>query len=179
METIKSNINTESIEYQNNVKEYQKLIFEYHHRLKEIELGGGIQAIEKHKARHKLLARERVNLLIDKNTPFLELSCFAAYDQYNGQFPAAGIITGIGLIHGRETIIVANDSTVKGGTYIKETIRKHIRAQEIALENRLPCVYLVDSGGIFLPEQANVFPDRFDFGRIFYNQAHLSAEGLP
>ena len=179
METIKSNINTKSKDYNNNVTEYKKLLSDYYQLLKEIQSGGDNQAIEKHKSRNKLLARERINLLVDNNTPFLELSCFASFGQYNGKFPSAGIITGIGLIHGRETIIVANDSTVKGGTYIKETIRKHIRAQEIALENKLPCIYLVDSGGIFLPEQAKVFPDRFDFGRIFYNQAHLSAEGIP
>ncbi len=179
METIKSNINIDSKEFINNAVEYKKVLNTYYQHLNEIHSAGGIHAVKKHKSRNKLLARERINLLVDNNTPFLELSSFAAFGQYSGQFPAAGIITGIGIIHGRETVIVANDSTVKGGTYIKETIRKHIRAQEIALENKLPCVYLVDSGGIFLPEQAKVFPDRFDFGRIFYNQAQLSASGIP
>jgi len=141
--------------------------------------GGSVSAVEKHKSRGKLLARERIDLLVDPGTPFLELSVFAAYGQYEDQFPSAGIITGVGLVNGRETIIVANDATVKGGTYIRETIKKHIRAQEIAFENHLPCVYMVDSGGVFLPLQDQVFPDRFDFGRIFYNQARLSAEGIP
>jgi 3-methylcrotonyl-CoA carboxylase beta subunit len=136
-------------------------------------------AIQKHIENGKLLARERIHVLIDKNSEFLELSILAANGQYNNQFPSAGIVTGIGLIHGIACMIVANDATVKGGTYIKETIKKHLRAQEIAMNNNLPCVYLVDSGGIFLPEQKNVFPDRFDFGRIFYNQAQLSAKGIP
>ena len=127
----------------------------------------------------KKTARERIDLLVDKNSPFLELSTFAAHDKYEGAFPYAGIVTGIGYIHGREAILVANESAIKGGTYVPETIRKHLRAQEIALRNHIPCVYLVDSGGIFLPEQAEVFADRDDFGRIFYNQARLSAIGIP
>ncbi len=134
---------------------------------------------ERHKKRGKLLAHERIDLLIDPQTPFIELSALAAYNQYNNTFPSAGIITGIGVINGRETIIIANDATTKGGTYVKETIKKHIRAQEIAEQNNLACVYLVDSGGIFLPEQAHVFPDKNDFGRIFYNQARMSAKGIP
>jgi len=133
----------------------------------------------RHKSRAKLLARERIDLLVDEGTPFIELSALAAFDQYDNQFPSAGIITGIGIINGIESIIIANDATTKGGTYIKETIKKHLRAQEIAEENNLACVYLVDSGGIFLPEQANVFPDKNDFGRIFYNQARLSGKGIP
>lgn len=141
--------------------------------------GGSVSSREKHKSRGKLLARERIDLLVDSGTPFLELSAFAAFGQYNDQFPSAGIVTGIGVIHGHETIIVANDATVKGGTYIRETIKKHLRAQEIALENHLPCVYLVDSGGVFLPMQDEVFPDKNDFGRIFFNQSKLSAEGIP
>jgi acetyl-CoA carboxylase carboxyltransferase component len=136
-------------------------------------------AVKKHKERGKLLARERIDLLVDKNTPFIELSSLAAFNLYNNEFPSAGIITGIGVIHGKEVMIIANDATVKGGTYIKETIKKHVRAQEIAKENRLPCVYLVDSGGVFLPEQANVFPDKYDFGRFFFNQARLSSMGIP
>jgi len=141
--------------------------------------GGPEQAREKHLVRGKLLVRDRINLLLDANTPFLELSPLAAFGQYEDQFPSAGIVTGIGLIHGKEVMIVANDATVKGGTYIRETIKKHLRAQQIALQNRLACVYLVDSGGVFLPNQAEVFPDRDDFGRIFYNQARLSAESIP
>jgi len=138
-----------------------------------------IKKQEQHHKKGKLLVRERIDLLIDEDSPFLELSQLAANDKYNNDFPSAGIITGIGYIHGRETIIIANDATTKGGTYIEETIKKHLRAQEIALENNLACVYLVDSGGIFLPEQSNVFPDKDDFGRIFYNQARLSAHGIP
>ncbi len=134
---------------------------------------------ERHKKRGKLLVRDRINLLVDAQTPFLELSALAAYNQYDNNFPSAGIVTGIGIINGRETVIIANDATIKGGTYLKETIKKHLRAQEIAEQNNLACVYLVDSGGIFLPEQANVFPDKEDFGRIFYNQARLSGMGIP
>jgi len=125
------------------------------------------------------MARERINLLVDKNSAFLELSPLAALGQYQDDFPGAGIVTGIGVVHNREVVVIANDATVKGGTYVAETIKKHLRAQQIALENHLPCFYLVDSGGIFLPEQARVFPDRYDFGRIFYNQAVLSSLGIP
>jgi acetyl-CoA carboxylase carboxyltransferase component len=134
---------------------------------------------ERHTKRGKLLAQDRINLLVDPQTPFIELSALAAYNQYKNTFPSAGIITGIGIIQGRESMIIANDATTKGGTYVKETIKKHLRAQEIAEQNNLACVYLVDSGGIFLPEQANVFPDKDDFGRIFYNQARMSAKGIP
>src|SRR6266513_5893178 len=129
--------------------------------------------------RDKLLARERIRLLLDPGSPFLELSAFAAYEMYDGAVPAAGIVTGIGRIAGRECVLVANDATVKGGTYYPLTVKKHLRAQEIALENRLGCVYLVDSGGAFLPLQADVFPDREHFGRIFFNQARMSAAGIP
>lgn len=127
----------------------------------------------------KLLARQRINLLIDEASEFIEFSALAAYNQYDNQFPSAGIITGIGTISGKQVVIVSNDSAVKGGTYIKETIKKHLRAQEIALTNNLPCLYIVDSGGIFLPEQAAVFPDKEGFGRIFFNQAQMSAKGIP
>lgn len=136
-------------------------------------------AVLKHKKRGKLLARERINNLLDPNTPFLELSPLAAFDMYDNQFPGAGIVTGIGIVHGRPVLIIANDATVKGGTYMELTIKKHVRAQEIALENGLPCIYMVDSGGAFLPEQDKVFPDRHDFGRFFYNQARMSAAGIP
>lgn len=148
-------------------------------RLEFVTKGGPKKARDKHIERGKLLARDRINLLVDPNTPFLELSPLAAIDQYDNQFPSAGLVTGIGLIHGKEVVIIANDATVKGGTYIKESIKKHLRAQEIALQNHLACVYLVDSGGVFLPSQAEVFPDRDDFGRIFFNQAQLSATGIP
>ncbi len=179
MFTIKSTISKSDESFLKNLEFHTGIINEFHQKMRQIQKGGNEKAIEKHKSRGKLLARERIDLLVDRNTPFLELSVFAAYDQYDNQFPSAGIVTGLGLIRGHLSVIIANDATVKGGTYIKETIKKHIRAQEIALQNHLPCVYMVDSGGVFLPEQANVFPDRFDFGRIFFNQSKLSAEGIP
>ena len=178
-QAIKSLVNKETEAYKSNVQLYERLLADYAEKLGGAISHGPAKAVEKHRDRGKLLARERINLLLDKGTPFLELSPMAAFDLYNNEFPSAGIVTGIGLIHGRECVVVANDASVKGGTYIKETIKKHIRAQEIAMQNHLPCIYLVDSGGVFLPEQANVFPDRFDFGRIFYNQAQMSAEGIP
>src|SRR5215216_5962091 len=144
-----------------------------------IALGGDEASRERHLSRGKLLARERIRLLLDPGSPFLELSAFAAYEMYDGAVPAAGIVTGIGRIAGRECVVVANDATVKGGTYFPMTVKKHLRAQEIALENQLPCIYLVDSGGAFLPLQDEVFPDREHFGRIFYNQATMSAMGIP
>jgi len=176
---IESKIDTKSDEFKKHQAEFQQILDEYREKQKSVINGSSPRAVAKHKERGKLLARERVNLLIDPNTPFLELSTMAAYGEYDNQFPSAGIITGIGVIQGRETLIIANDATVKGGTYVKETIKKHVRAQEIAMENHLPCVYMVDSGGVFLPEQSNVFPDRFDFGRFFYNQARMSAAGIP
>lgn len=179
MFTLNSQINVNDSAYTQNYSINSGRITEFRTRLRKLQKGGSEKSREKHKSRGKLLARERIDLLLDPGTPFLELSVFAAYNQYEDEFPSAGIVTGIGLIHGRESLIVANDATVKGGTYIKETIKKHIRAQEIALQNHLPCVYMVDSGGVFLPRQDEVFPDRFDFGRIFYNQSRLSAEGIP
>lgn len=170
---------TQAPEYLDNFRNYSEVLKTFRENLSVVTAHGPAPAIEKHRSRGKLLARERINLLVDPNTPFLELSSFAAYNQYNNAFPSAGIVTGIGLVEGRECLIIANDATVKGGTYIRETIKKHVRAQEIALQNKLTCIYLVDSGGIYLPEQANVFPDRFDFGRVFYNQARMSAEGIP
>lgn len=164
---------------QNNATINRALAQELLQQIREATLGGPEKQRERHIRRGKLLVRERIDRLIDPNTPFLELSILAANGQYNNQFPAAGIVTGIGVIHGREVMIVANDATVKGGTYIHETIKKHLRAQEIAEKNHLPSVYMVDSGGIFLPEQANVFADKDDFGRIFFNQARMSAAGLP
>ena len=154
------------------------LVAELRDRLAGVQAGGGTEAVERHRGRGKLLARERVDRLIDPGSPFLELSPLAAWDLYDGEAPSAGIVTGIGVVHGREVAIVANDATVKGGTYFPMTVKKHLRLQEIAAENRLPCVYLVDSGGAFLPLQDEVFPDREHFGRIFYNQANLSAAGI-
>jgi acetyl-CoA carboxylase carboxyltransferase component len=176
---LQTKINPASDEFKKNKEEFLKLLKSYEEIHKVVTRGGSENACRKHKERGKLLARERIDKLIDPNTPFLELSPLAAYDLYNNEFPSAGIATGIGLIHGRETVIIANDATVKGGTYMPYTIKKHLRAQEIAMENLLPCVYLVDSGGAFLPEQDKVFPDRDHFGRFFYNQARLSAMGVP
>lgn len=179
MQVIKSNIKTDSQVFRKRNSFLSSLISEYRRILTQVSAGGPESARQKHISRGKLLARERIELLLDPNTPFLELSALAAYGQYNDEFPSAGIITGIGRIHGKEVVIIANDATVKGGTYIEETIKKHLRAQEIALRNQLPAVYLVDSGGVFLPNQADVFPDREDFGRIFFNQARLSSAGIP
>ncbi len=176
---IESKINVNTPEFKQNQDEFLIILNEFRSILKQVRNGASPKAVERHKKRGKLLARERIDLLIDPDTPFLELSPLAAYGEYDNQFPSAGIITGIGVIQGRETLIIANDATVKGGTYVKETIKKHIRAQQIAIENHLPCVYMVDSGGIFLPEQSKVFADRFNFGRFFYNQARLSAMGVP
>ncbi len=179
MYKLESKIDPNSPEFLANKKEFLKLLDKTNKILQEVKKGGSERARKKHQDRGKLLARERIDLLIDPNTPFLELSPMAAYDQYDNQFPSAGIVTGIGVIHGRETAIIANDATVKGGTYTQETIKKHVRMQEVAMENGLPCVYLVDSGGAFLPDQARIFPDKYHFGRFFFNQARLSAAGLP
>ncbi len=148
-------------------------------RLDLARAGGGERTVALHRSRDKLLARERIEGLVDANTPFLELSPLAAWDMYDGEVAAGGIVTGIGVVYGRQVVIVANDATVKGGAYFPITVKKHLRAQEIALENRLPCIYLVDSGGAYLPLQDQVFPDRDHFGRIFYNQAQMSALGIP
>jgi acetyl-CoA carboxylase carboxyltransferase component len=157
----------------------EALVAELRERSAQVARGGGERALEKHRSRGKLTARERVDRLLDPDTAFLELSALAAWDVYEGQAPGAGIVTGIGTIEGRECVLVANDATVKGGTYFPLTVKKHLRAQEIAEQSRLPCIYLVDSGGAFLPLQAEVFPDRDHFGRIFYNQARLSAAAIP
>jgi acetyl-CoA carboxylase carboxyltransferase component len=157
----------------------EALVAELRERSAQVARGGGEKALEKHRSRGKLTARERVDRLLDPDTAFLELSALAAWDVYEGQAPGAGIVTGIGTIEGRECVLVANDATVKGGTYFPLTVKKHLRAQEIAEQSRLPCIYLVDSGGAFLPLQAEVFPDRDHFGRIFYNQARLSAAAIP
>src|SRR6201999_572504 len=147
-------------------------------RLELVALGGGERARERHTSRGKLLPRERIDRLLDPGAPFLELSALAAHGMYGGDAPGAGMITGVGRVCGRECVIVANDATVKGGTYYPLTVKKHLRAQQVALENHLPCIYLVDSGGAFLPLQDEVFPDKEHFGRIFYNQANLSAAGI-
>src|SRR5436190_16609107 len=157
----------------------EQLVAEVRERTAQVVLGGGEKAVERHRSRGKLTARERIDRLVDPGSAFLELSALAAWDLYDGQAPSAGIVTGIGVIEGQECVLVANDATVKGGTYFPLTVKKHLRAQEIAEQNRLPCIYLVDSGGAFLPLQAEVFPDRDHFGRIFYNQARLSAKGIP
>jgi acetyl-CoA carboxylase carboxyltransferase component len=154
------------------------LVAELRERSAEVAKGGGEKAVERHRSRGKMTARERVDRLLDPGSAFLELNALAAWELYEGQAPSAGIVTGIGVVEGQECVIVANDATVKGGTYFPMTVKKHLRAQEVAEQNHLPCIYLVDSGGAFLPLQADVFPDRDHFGRIFYNQARLSAKGI-
>ncbi len=158
---------------------YQQLCQTLRQRLAQVKAGGGPEAAARQKARGKMLARERIDRLLDPGSPWLELSPLAAWGLYDGEAPGAGIVTGIGLVAGRECVVVANDATVKGGSYFPMTVKKHLRAQEIAARNRLPCIYLVDSGGAYLPLQAEVFPDRDHFGRIFYNQARMSAAGIP
>jgi acetyl-CoA carboxylase carboxyltransferase component len=179
MELIPTRVNPGSDEYQRNAAHNKRLAEEYARRLDAALQGGGEKYRERHSAQGKLFARERLALLLDPASPWLELSPLAAEGVYADPLPAAGILTGIGLVRGNPCMIVANDATVKGGTYHPLTVKKHLRAQEIALENRLPCIYLVDSGGAFLPLQSEVFPDRDDFGRIFYNQARMSALGIP
>ncbi len=166
-------------EFERNEAEHARLAAELRERLVLVAAGGGERAAERHAGRGKLLPRERVDRLCDPGAPFLELSPLAANGLYDDAAPGAGIITGVGRVHGREVVVVANDATVKGGTYYPMTVKKHLRAQEVALENRLPCIYLVDSGGAFLPMQDEVFPDREHFGRIFFNQANMSARGIP
>jgi len=179
MDVLETHIRTTSPEFGANRDRMAALVAEYRARLAVVKQGGGPKYVERHRAQGKLTARERIDLLLDPGSPFLELSPLAAWDLHDGDAPGAGIVTGIGRVSGREVMIVANDATVKGGTYYPTTVKKHVRAQEIALQNRLPSLYLVDSGGAFLPLQAEVFPDRDHFGRIFFNQARMSAEGLP
>ncbi len=179
MPTLKSSVQTNSPEFKANQAHHLALAEDLKKRLTEASLGGGTEARERHAKRGKLLPRDRVNALLDPGTEFLEIGALAANGMYEGAAPAAGMIAGVGVVHGRETLIIANDATVKGGTYFPMTVKKHLRAQEIALENHLPCIYLVDSGGAFLPMQSEVFPDRDHFGRIFFNQANLSAAGIP
>ncbi|MBI2711894.1 MAG: methylcrotonoyl-CoA carboxylase [Bdellovibrio sp.] len=176
---LKSHIKTSSQEFQENTKHNQKIAKELTDKLQKAREGGGSESRSRHEKRGKLFVRDRIAQLIDPGSLFLELSPLAADSMYDGAAPSAGVVTGIGIIHGREVMIVANDATVKGGTYFPITVKKHLRAQEVARENRLPCIYLVDSGGAFLPMQSEVFPDRDHFGRIFYNQAQMSALGIP
>ena len=178
MPVPESNVDSRSDAFRANTQAMQSLVSELRAKVAEIARGGGEAARERHIARGKLPVRERIHLLLDAGSPFLELSQFAAYGVYDEEIPAAGIVTGIGRVAGRECVVIANDATVKGGTYFPITVKKHLRAQEIAEANRLPCIYLVDSGGANLPNQDEVFPDRDHFGRIFYNQANMSAKGI-
>ena len=179
MESLRSKLNTRSEEFQANAKHMRSLVEDLRGKAAEVSQGGGEAARAKHTGRGKLLPRDRVNHLLDPGTPLLEIGQLAAYGMYDDDAPSAGVIAGIGRVQGVECMIVANDATVKGGTYYPMTVKKHLRAQEIAEQNNLPCIYLVDSGGAFLPKQDEVFPDRDHFGRIFFNQANMSAKGIP
>src|SRR5688572_8805681 len=178
MQILDNQIRTDSPEFAANRDRMTALVVELRGRLDQIRLGGGERYLQRHRDQGKLPVRERIAGLLDPGSPFLELSPLAAWEMYDGDAPGAGIVTGVGRVSGREVVIVANDATVKGGTYYPITVKKHLRAQQVALDNRLPCLYLVDSGGAFLPLQAEVFPDREHFGRIFFNQARMSAEGI-
>jgi 3-methylcrotonyl-CoA carboxylase beta subunit len=179
MAQLRSTIDPRSEEFRANAAAMAALVADLRDKVADIEAGGGEKARQRHTGRGKLLPRERVRALIDPGSPFLELNQLAAHGMYGGDVPSAGIVTGIGRVSGRDCVIVANDATVKGGTYFPMTVKKHLRAQEVARANRLPCIYLVDSGGAFLPQQDDIFPDREHFGRIFFNQANLSAQGIP
>ena len=179
MTVLKSALDTGSDLFAKNTEAMQAVVGDLREKAAQIELGGGARARERHLSRGKLLPRDRIDALLDEGSPFLEFSQFAGWEMYEDVIPAGGILTGIGRVSGRECMIVVNDATVKGGTYYPVTVKKHLRAQEIARQNNLPCIYLVDSGGANLPQQDEVFPDREHFGRIFYNQATMSAEGIP
>ena len=179
METLASKLDPASEAFEANRLAQQALTAELRKRLAEAALGGPEKSRERHVARGKLLPRERIDQLLDEGSPFLEIAPLAANGMYNDDSPGAGLIAGIGLVHERHVLVISNDATVKGGTYYPMTVKKHLRAQEIAVENRLPCIYLVDSGGAFLPKQDEVFPDKEHFGRIFYNQARMSAAKIP
>jgi len=179
MAVLTSQLDRDAEEFARRHDRMEELVAELRERSARVARGGGEKAMERHRSRGKLPARERVDRLVDPGTAFLELNALAAWDMYDGGAPGAGIVTGIGVVEGRECVIVANDATVKGGSYFPLTVKKHLRAQEVAEQNRLPCIYLVDSGGAFLPLQADVFPDREHFGRIFFNQAQMSAKGIP
>ncbi len=178
MERLQTQIDNSSSEFKENKLFHENLASELRARFEKVKLGGGEEAVSKHKGRKKFLARERIEKILDPGSPFLELSALAADGVYKADVPSAGVITGIGRVHGIECVFVANDATVKGGTYFPLTVKKHLRAQEVALQNKLPCIYLVDSGGAFLPMQDEVFPDKEHFGRIFYNQAQMSSLGI-
>ncbi len=176
---LQSSIDPASSDFARNAEAMQKLVADLHEKLNQVAGGGGEASRVRHTSRGKMLARQRVDLLIDPGTAFLELSPLAAYDLYGGDVHSASIVTGVGRISGRECMIVANDATIKGGTYYPMTVKKHLRAQDVARQNNLPCVYMVDSGGAFLPQQDDIFPDERHFGRIFYNQAQMSSLGIP
>ncbi len=179
MAVIKTKIDTQSDKFTENAAHMQIFIKDLKEKLETTHNGGSTKARDKHVQRGKILARDRIKALCDPNSFFMEFSALAAFGMYDNEIPSAGIITGIGRVHGQEIVIIANDATVKGGTYYPMTAKKHLRAQEVAEQNRLPCIYLVDSGGAFLPMQDEVFPDRDNFGRVFYNQARMSAQGIP
>ena len=179
MDTLKSNINTGSKEFIENSKVMESLVSDLKKKIAFSQMGGGKEAIERHISRGKLLPRERISYLIDPGSPFLEFSSLAAYGHYNDEAPGSGLITGIGRVSGRECVLIVNDATVKGGTYYPITVKKQLRAQDIALENHLPCIYLVDSGGANLPNQSEMFADKEGFGKTFYNQSNMSALGIP
>jgi acetyl-CoA carboxylase carboxyltransferase component len=176
---LTSQVDRASEAFERRKARMEELVAELREQTGQVALSGGERAVERHRSRGKLTARERIDRLVDPGTAFLELSALAAWEVYDGQAPSAGIVTGIGAVEGQECVLVANDATVKGGSYFPLTVKKHLRAQEVAEQNHLPCIYLVDSGGAFLPLQAEVFPDREHFGRIFYNQARMSAKGIP
>jgi acetyl-CoA carboxylase carboxyltransferase component len=179
MSVLSSQVDRASEPFERRRALMEGLVAELRERTALVAAGGGERGVERHRSRGKLTARERIDRLVDPGSAFLELGALAAWDVYDGQAPAAGIVTGIGVVEGQECVVVANDATVKGGSYFPLTVKKHLRAQEVAEQNHLPCIYLVDSGGAFLPLQADVFPDREHFGRIFYNQARMSAKGIP
>src|SRR5688500_7485752 len=179
METLSSSINPSSTEFKQNAEHHRSLANELKQRLTRVREGGGEKYRKRQEEQGKLLVRERIDPLLDPGSPFLDLAALAAYELYNDKTPSSGIVTGIGRVSNREVMIVANDATVKGGSYFPMTVKKHLRAQQIAEENHMPCLYLVDSGGAFLPLQDEVFPDATHFGRIFYNQARMSAKKIP
>jgi len=179
MQILGSAADVASDSYLSNAAAQRALVDDLKERLATAALGGPERSRERHLSRGKLLPRERIDELLDEGSPFLELAPLAANGLYGGDAPGAGVIAGIGLVHSRPVLIISNDATVKGGTYFPLTVKKHLRAQEVAFENRLPCIYLVDSGGAYLPMQDEVFPDRDHFGRIFFNQARMSAAGIP
>ena len=176
---LRSGLDPKSSDFTRNAEAMRTLVADLREKLSQVAGGGGEASRAKHSARGKMLARDRVDLLIDPGTAFLEFSPMAAYGLYGGAVHSASIVTGIGRVSGRECVIVANDATISGGTYYPMTVKKHLRAQDIARQNNLPCIYMVDSGGAFLPQQDEIFTDEKHFGRIFYNQANMSAQGIP